>query len=679
MLNTKKLLIILPDVAYSAELLPGKKPLRFSIQSCIQVNGTFIEDQTFNVANLSKLFSKLATDEAYQVILPDDLFVNAIVTIDETGDAKIKEELKATILPSLSLNQETHDIVTTVLNELRGASRVQLSAIEKDILSPLRAAATNAKVQLEHIAPLSWVLKSIVSLEPSVVVLQLGSMLYGSFHYIGVEKCFAAPTDQLTTIIEKVQLLKKEEPSIMTCYLITNALVESELKEGLQQLLPIQQMTEQSKDQEKLPAMVATIIEEAARTLAISDFPVPQFNLGTASDTEVEQYAAAFASATASTIQGDAMPKASSDAAKAEKKEDTDLPKPKVVPTVAAVDDTDAEDKLEDSSTEVTATSDAAEESTKAADKQTAVNDQPETAQPTPAKTATDTPSPVIIGAAGVASTVTPASAASVTPVVQSSTVTTTSTSAPTSTTAEKDAAVPASAHETVSVVSAAPVAGAAADSAIDLRQFAGAQSGTIGITSAAGPTTPVAAAGPIKNTSRSMTKMVVTALIVFIGTVAIGVGVGVLVLRYTSTPAVAPPVVEVQTPQETPEPTPDTATDSAATNSGTPSASPAATSSATLSPAIAAQKVLVANATDKAGYAGQIRDSLTKAGFKSVTAANAKGTYTATGDLIFQKTANEAALTALESASGLSLTSDDAAKQEDPQGSYDVVIVLNQ
>ena len=267
MLNSKKILFILPDVAYSAELLPDKKPFSFAIQSCVQVNGSFIVDKNFNIGNLSKLFAKLDQDESYQVILPDDLFTNSILTIKETGDAKIKDELKGTILPSLSILQESHDILTTVLNELRGTTRVQLSAIEKNILAPLRAAATNAHITVERIAPLSWSLKGIVSLEPSVVVIQLGSMLYGSLHYIGVEQCFSATTDALDTIIERIQQLKKDEPSIMTCYLLTNALVESGLKTGLKQVLPIQQMTEQTKDHADLPAAVATTIEEAMRTL----------------------------------------------------------------------------------------------------------------------------------------------------------------------------------------------------------------------------------------------------------------------------------------------------------------------------------------------------------------------------------------------------------------------------
>lgn len=643
MLNSKRLLFILPDVAYSAELLPSKKPFSFSIQTCVQVNGTFIENNAFNVANLGKLFSKLDADEPYQVILPDALFTNTIITIEDTGDAKVKAALKDTTLPALSLTQDSHDIVTTVLNELRGKTRVQLSAIGKEVLAPLRAASTNAKVQIGEVAPLSWALKSIVSLEPSIVILQLGSILYGSLHYIGVEKCFSAPSDKLDSIVDTVKKMKKDESSIMTCYLVTNALVESELKEGLKQLLPIQQMTDVSKDQEKLPAMIATIIEESARTLAISDFPVPQFTLGSATDSEVQAYSALLATSAAMKTQGDAMPKASSTDEKATDKDESDLPKPKVAPAVAvaaaAVTPTpvvsfDEEADEKPAETAVVSFDEDEDEEKKDDEKSVA---------------------PVVVGAAVVGA----ASVAATAPTV-----------------AKVSAVTPPS------VVSATATTTPVGDSAIDLRQFAGAQSSptdTIGITptvtTTASSTTP--AAIPIKNKSKSMTKMIITALIVFIGTVAIGVGVGVLVLRYTSTPSETPPTVEVEaTPTPTPEATPDTATSSAATSSGTPAGT--ATSSATLAPAIAAQKILVVNATDKAGYAGQIRDSLTKAGFKSVTAGNAAGTYTATTDLIYQKTANAAALDAIESGSGLSLTVDDTAKQEDPQAAYDAVIVLN-
>lgn len=625
MLNSKKILFILPDVTYSAELLPDKKPLSFSIQTCVQINGTFIENREFNVTNLSKLFAKLDSDEEYQLVLPDELFTNTILLIKETGDAKIKEELKDNILPSLSLLQDTHDILTTVLNELRGTTRVQLSAVEKELLVPLRAAAHDAKIKIERIAPLSWTVKSIVSLEPSVVILQLGAHLYGSLHYIGVEQCFTFPADKVEAVVEKIQALKKDESSIMTCYLVTNALVESGLKSGLKQILPIQQMTEAVKDQEKLPAAVATIIEESARTMSIPDFPVPQFMIGKATEEEVKKYAPALAVAAAA-AKGDAMSQATQDETKKdEKKAEAQLPKPHVLPTGTAVKADDA-----DEATEKVVSLDENEQESAVKEKTDKQEEK------------------IAVVAATTAATAVAASTHA----------------------AEAKTAVPMTINADSTTAKTEP--------AIDLRQFAGAQSTTTATTEAVKPE-------PIKNKSRSMTKMIIITLLVFVGTIALGIGVGMLVLKNMSSTPETTPVVEIQaspTPAATAEPTED-ATSSAATSSATPSASPKASpntsTGATASATITKQKILVTNATEKAGYAGTVKDSLTKAGFTSVTAANAKGTYTATGDLIYQKKADAAALAAIEKATELNLTSDDAAKQEDPQGSYDVVIVLNQ
>jgi hypothetical protein len=163
---------------------------------------------------------------------------------------------------------------------------------------------------------------------------------------------------------------------------------------------------------------------------------------------------------------------------------------------------------------------------------------------------------------------------------------------------------------------------------------------------------------------------------------VALGIGVGYLVLNYTSKPTDTKPMIEVQpSPTSMPEVTPDTATDSAATSSASATSSAVTDKGTTtsVSATIGKMRVLVVNTTTKAGYAGQIKDKLAAAGFKSITAANAKGTYTATTDLVYMKKTDDEAVTAMEKATGLSLTVDEAGKQEDPQGSYDAIIVLNQ
>ncbi|MBP7768708.1 hypothetical protein KA082_02635, partial [Candidatus Woesebacteria bacterium] len=174
MLDTKKLLYILPEVAYIAEVLPDKKPHSFVVHAFTQINGAFLSEEEFTTANIIKLFTKLERGEAYHVILPDFLFTNTIVSVTGTSDKNIKDELKTNLFPQLGLEPTTHLLDSSVLNEIRGNSRVQLSAIEKELLVPLRVAAQAAEVQISAISPLSWAIKSFVSLEPSISVLQLG-------------------------------------------------------------------------------------------------------------------------------------------------------------------------------------------------------------------------------------------------------------------------------------------------------------------------------------------------------------------------------------------------------------------------------------------------------------------------------------------------------------------------
>ena len=156
------------------------------------------------------------------------------------------------------------------------------------------------------------------------------------------------------------------------------------------------------------------------------------------------------------------------------------------------------------------------------------------------------------------------------------------------------------------------------------------------------------------------------------------------MVLRMSASPTPTPAVEIAQTPTPTAPVIPvesTTSADASDSASASPSAStkPSTATGSAPSAAVAAQKVLVVNATDKAGYAGQIRTKLATGGFKAVTAGNAKGTYTTEGDFIFQKAADETAIAAYEKASGLTLTTVEDADDEDPQGTYDVVIILNQ
>jgi len=279
MLNTRKFLYILPDSAYIAEVLPTKKTHSFAIHAFRQINGNFIDENEFIVDNVEKLIKKIEPDE-YQLVLPDFLFTNTIVDVNETTESGVQDYVKEKLLPSLEFEKDSHQVESFVLTQHRGKSKVQLSALERSLLDPIRKAAKTQKVVITDITALSWTIKSVISLEPSLSTIQIGSQLYLAEHYIGVDQAVSCSINEVDNIIETVKTLKGAEPNIQTMYLLTNALVENEIKEKLSGTLPIQQLSNFSDETEGIPSYLKQIIEAAAKTLDIPEFPVPRFNLG---------------------------------------------------------------------------------------------------------------------------------------------------------------------------------------------------------------------------------------------------------------------------------------------------------------------------------------------------------------------------------------------------------------
>lgn len=289
MLNTNKLLYILPDVAYAVELLPAKKPHSFTIHSFRQINGQFIEKDELVPQKVAELFGKLKADE-YQLILPDSLFTNTIVSVKEKSDSKIKKHLKETLFPELGLNADSHQVEGFVLTQLKDESKVQLSAIEHSVLTPLKVGASENKIKISHLSPLSWTLKSIISLEPSISVVQMGQMLYSSFHYIGIDQTNQASLDDIDVIAQTIKTLKGAEPSVQTIYLVTDESVEKKLDQLVDDKIPLQQLAEAKTSQPDLPGFVQKILESGMKTLVIKEYPVPRFDLPKASPEEIEEY-----------------------------------------------------------------------------------------------------------------------------------------------------------------------------------------------------------------------------------------------------------------------------------------------------------------------------------------------------------------------------------------------------
>ncbi|NCN24102.1 MAG: hypothetical protein COU65_02555 [Candidatus Pacebacteria bacterium CG10_big_fil_rev_8_21_14_0_10_42_12] len=567
MLNTEKLLYVLPDVSYIAELLPTKKPNSFSVQSFHQINGTFMNDNEFIPEHIVKLCDKLEPGESYHLILPDFLFTNTIVSVEETSDAKIKQYLKTELLPSLDLSTETHELETFVLTELKGISKVQISAIEKTLLSPIRAGSDAVSAKISAVSPLSWAIKSVISLEPSISVLQIGDTLHSALHYIGVDQTMQSTVSDVEAIAETIKTLKGAQPSIQTVYLLTNELVQTKLKELLSDTLPLQQLSSFSDDHDKLPSYVKSIIESSMRTLSIDQFPVPRFKIGIASPEERKQYQQYKEENTTK----EPMPA-------------SDLPKP-TAPLTTDVEEKASEPEIKEE--EIKKTEEDVIEEPK---KETPAEDPVTETKPS------DTMDDVNISQFTHNS--------------------------------EKSKTTPV-------VISEKPM--------------------------------PEKTESPvIKNKTGvgPMVKMAFITVAAFAVTVAVGIGIGLLFLNFSDkNSGNVSPVVEVEQPavaeaSPTPEPSPEPSVELA----------------------VGDLKILVVNATTKAGYAGQIGTKLEAADFAKADTGNAKGDYADPGTYLLVSedyTDNAELLAAVNDATGLEVTYLEGKDTEDPTGKYDIVLVL--
>lgn len=283
----QRLLYLLSDLAYIAKLIPGKKAHEFAISDFHQINGQFVDENQLLATNIEKLMDKLE-EGAYQLILPDFLFTNTIISLEVESEEAVKEHLKNKFLPDLKISTEDYYVSTTILSNYNGVYKVQLTALEKAIVSPLtKALKKKTAVKITTIAPLSFSAKSLVSLEPSVAILQLGRELFLAEHYIGLDQCFNTTIDEAADFAETVKTLKGVEPSLQTVYLLSDALVDDKIKTALKETLPVQQLADIAAAEDKIPSHLKKIIEAAAKTLAIPEYLLPQFSLDEKYDKEL--------------------------------------------------------------------------------------------------------------------------------------------------------------------------------------------------------------------------------------------------------------------------------------------------------------------------------------------------------------------------------------------------------
>lgn len=675
MLNTEKLLYILPDLTYLAELLPGKKENSFTIQSFKQINGNFINENEFISANIQKLFTKIDKEE-YSLILPDFLFTNTIVSVDNESEAGALSHVKEKLLPSLDLTDDSHEIQINVLTSFKGKSKVQISAIEKEILAPIRVAAEKSKTIIKSVSPLSWAIKTIVSLEPSIVVLQIGGNLYSSQHYIGVDQTNNFPVDELSSIVETIKTLKGAEPSIQTIYLASSSLIEEKLKDELGGTIPIQQLATYKEEDSKMPSYVKYIIESCMKTLSISSFPVPKFKLGKATKLEVSKVDSEkelpLPEKNSEEISEDDEIETKSEVESESKSTAlAELPEPSKVPggvVMAKVEDTIImpEDKKDETAIEIKAaeTPETPTAETKNSvtvreitqdGKESIITNEPDSESEKSVAVDTNTPETKTSEALEIPSAEVKVSPTLEEPIAQDSTVT------------KKEE--PSKIDKIVteendpSQVNLSQFAGTETKSELESEKLPKSETTDTMTEDTKKDETKDLTNGSkkvIKNSSgvNNMLKMVFITLAVFFITIAIGIGVGLGLLKMSDkNPKEEVASVVVSETEATPEPT------------------------ATPEPEVEIVKadlsIFIVNATTKAGYAGKIKALLIDGEIADVTAGNSEGNYDEGTDYLLMLKENTQLQKLLEEASGLEFEYSSEIKIEDPDGDYDAVIVL--
>lgn len=584
-----RLLYILSDLAYIAKLIPGKKAHDFVLSDFRQINGEFLDENNLLESNLIKLFSKLETG-SYKLVLPDFLFTSTIVNLELESEEAVKEHLKNKLLPELNINGEDYYLDTTVLSNYKGAFKVQLTALEKSVVAPLSKILENHKdIKIESISPLSWTSKSIISLEPSVAILQMGNHLFLAEHYIGVDQCYSVEVAEGENFAETVKTLKGVEPSLQTVYLLTNSLVDDAIKDKLKETLPVQQLADLASENESMPSYVRQIIEAGAKTFSIPEFLLPQFNLD-------KNYQARNISLDQKKETEDALEDDFENMVKPVVVGEAVLPAPATISSASAV-----EVAVENLDEEPIATAEKVETSNEAVKIKETTS---EKVDMTEKQTSVE----------------------------------------------EKE-------------IDFSQFANLALDpSVFDKNQVSTEIKQADKTDKKSNETSKVQEKQVIKNQNdgSSVVKMLLIGFLSFVVTIALGVGIGLAYLQWTNHKADNKPVVEVEpsvTPESTPTPTPAIEINKAD------------------------YKILVVNATTKAGYASTIANKVKEAKFEDVSAKNAKGIYE-TGDYLLVKedsASNSALLKELETATSLTLSLKTDIEDEDSAGTYDAVLVLGQ
>lgn len=640
MIDTQKILYILPDLAYLAEFLPGKQPNTFTVQSFKQFNGKLMDGNQLifqNIKKLAKRVQEKIVEGKFDVVLADEIFTNTIISVEKKTEAEVKEHLQEEVIPSLHITQESHMIETFILSEYKGVFKVQLSTVQHSVLAPLVQAFNEQKVKINKIFPLSWTLKSIISLEPSVSLVEMGKNLFMAKHYIGVDQPMVDSVENLDRFVEAIKTLKGTESSMQTVYLLSSKDVEDKLKEKLGDLIPIQQVAQEESSDDKLPSYVEKAMSLAMRTISINEYEIPEFK---SADVKVS----------AEMIEElDQAVELEEDLGEDSETTDVgeDLPKPgeKAVKSSEPIKEDDAEDG-EDEGDEVETEVETIEENTE--------NDEDVTVE---GGEESKTESEELEKDIDSVETSTTDTARFYKPAEETESVA-----------INDETEESKEVEETPVVTTVAPVKKDTEPEdndnllAVDLSKFSSnSQVKNLSGTQAESMNDKTIMKKTIKNDdgTKNLFKVILVGFGSFVLTIAIGVGIGFGVLKLSQPNSIRTPVSnEPELANEEVEPT----------EAPTPTPLPEAEREN--------YAIKVVNATTKAGYAGEFAATLTEKAYKEVEAKNAVGDYEP-GYYLLMTERDDLLIETMQQDLDIELTYSEEIATEDPQEEFDAVLVL--
>lgn len=651
MAKDKRFLVVAPKLALIAELGPTKKAGFYALRSLRQINGDFITDQKLITANLTKLFGKLDSDQEYSLVLPDNLFLDRIENVSATSDAEIKKHLSEEILPDLKINLSDYQIKTASLLQLGQTSRIQISAAEDKLLEEIARALSEVENPpiVTDIIPLSWLTKSIVTLEPSLSIVQIGDELLLAQHYIGIVQTRTFELDEVGEVVNFIKKIKEKEADLQTIYLLTDEKIEKTLSKGLRDLLPLQQLSGAETGDGVAP-MIKTYLEAAARSLDIPEYAIPFYSLAKIT-LPPSSAAAKEVSKETEAIKIEAMTEEEPEIDQAEILIETeDAPEEESTKSVDEDEKDNGMLETKDSEEDISLA--------EAVEKEKELNNVSQLGSIdalSEEEGAEDDQTSVPVVATTVAAATMVAAAAPKTP---TATTTEADDKMPTSTSSNSSLTLPKNdaptnvSHQSALVKEEKNMSDFNYEPSLAQRESPVEQQ------------QPAMAVTPPPRKSSDGGKKIFVFIGVFLATVAVGLalGFGAIALLNKDTQ---------KAENITPEPTPVTEVEV-----------PVATESAEVLEEIdrAKEKILVVNATKTAGLAGKLQTTLKSAGYTQVETGNSADAelYTTETYYVLVPEENKSLVTDLEKATNKTLTTGTSYDDEDGGKDYDAIIVIN-